>query len=101
MRIEDRSAAETAVSGLGRTQEGSRAARIEGGATSPEISESGVWDQLNLSGAAGRIRSALDTLAGAQSARVEQLTAEVQSGRYNVDSMRLSRAMLAGVTSAS
>lgn len=93
MRIEERIAAET-----GAQQSAAGAAevqRMRAGMESGSAAGGAGRDIAQISTLAGRIRSRLDAMAAGHAARVEQLTAEVRSGRYQVDVAALSRAMAA------
>ncbi|MCL5746472.1 MAG: flagellar biosynthesis anti-sigma factor FlgM [Acidobacteria bacterium] len=51
-------------------------------------------DRVELSSLAGRLSYFLEAGAQARASRVSQLAADVQGGRYRVDSAAVSRAML-------
>ena len=95
MRIEDRSAAETAIR-ESRSQAAQKSAATEGVAGGSSLTQPvrAEGDQLQLSTLGGRIRGAFESMGRQHAARVDQITAEVRAGRYQVDVGRLSRAML-------
>jgi len=90
MRIEDRIGTESAAQTGGATEtQRTRQTGAGGAAGADGVSR----DRLQLSSLAGRIRDSFETMAREQAGRVASLTAEVQSGRYQVDAGRLSQAM--------
>lgn len=97
MRVEDGNRAEAVAYQAGKSLESQRTARPGGAdaSTAPEGAPAAGGDHLDLSGAAGRIRDVLASLAAGHAARVDQVASEVQAGRYRVDAQALSRAMLA------
>ena len=96
MRVDDHNRAGSAAWQSGKASEAQRAERLEWAEGSgPAGAAGGDGDRWNLSGAAGRIRQALESLAEDHAGRVERLAVQVRSGRYQVNARELSRAMLA------
>ena len=91
MRVEDRIASEAArqSAAAAETQKTRPSTSTEAAGAAGDASD----DRLQLSSLAGRIRDVFDGMAQTKAARVEQLTAAVQSGRYQVDVAGLSRAL--------
>jgi hypothetical protein len=84
---------DSALTGTGITRSGETGQTVpaSGGAVdSRRIGDSAGTDSIQISGAS----SALNSLAAARVARVQQLTALVQGGSYNVPSSQVGQAIV-------
>jgi hypothetical protein len=90
MRVHDQNLTGASSAATGRATETQKTDR-SGGASS--ISRSGT-DHIELSGALGSISRALAADGGGRAARVQELAAAYQSGRYHPDAAATSRAMV-------
>ena len=53
-------------------------------------------DQVDISSLSGNVAASVTALAGQQAARVSELAALYARGEYQVDSLRISRALVSG-----
>jgi hypothetical protein len=92
IRIHNEALPGTSVSELSRAEEVSRSAK-DG---SKSISGAGITggDQVELSSLSGSISQALTAAAAHQSGKVQHLAALYASGKYNVNSVDLGRAIV-------
>jgi flagellar biosynthesis anti-sigma factor FlgM len=93
MRIYDRDLTGTASTGSGRAQESQKADR-ESTTSSPQ-SGGATGDRVELSSGLASVSRALSSYSSDRASRVEQLTAQVQSGTYNPSSLAISQGMVA------
>jgi flagellar biosynthesis anti-sigma factor FlgM len=91
MRVDDRIASEATAP---QTAAAAEAQRTRAAGSSGAGASAAGADRLQISTLASRIRGTFDSLAQSHAARVEQLGADVRSGRYQVDAAALSRAMV-------
>jgi flagellar biosynthesis anti-sigma factor FlgM len=80
------------IAQAGRTTGTAGAENARNTARSTGTAERG--DEVRLSGLAGRIAGAMDADASQRASRVAELTATVQSGRYEVNARAVASAML-------
>jgi anti-sigma28 factor (negative regulator of flagellin synthesis) len=99
MRIDDINPTGTSAAQPGKTPESQE---VERGTESRWIDsrwKSGA-DQVDLSDLAGRLSRVLNMSAAERASRVEKLTDQYAQGRYHVDSLAVSRAILAEIREA-
>jgi flagellar biosynthesis anti-sigma factor FlgM len=87
MKINDANVAGLASPGIGKTQEAEQGARLRQGRTGDGTSSS--TDQVQLSNLSETLRAS-DSESPERAAQVERLSADVQAGRYHVDSAKVS-----------
>jgi anti-sigma28 factor (negative regulator of flagellin synthesis) len=97
MRIYDRDLAGTASTESGRSQETQKTDRDSGGAAS--VTGSGSGDSVELSSGLAGVSRALQSYSADRASKVQQLTAQFQSGNYNPGSLAISRGMVADALS--
>jgi hypothetical protein len=93
MRIYDQNLTGTAASESGRSQETQRADR-DGTATSSQPGTS-TGDRVELSSGLAGVSRALAAHGSERANKVQQLTAQFQSGAYNPSSLAISQGMVA------
>ena len=93
MRIYDRDLTGTASAESGRPQETQKADR-DATATSSQ-SGSTASDRVELSSGLATVSRALAAYGSDRATKVQQLTAQVQSGSYNPSSLSISQGMVA------
>jgi flagellar biosynthesis anti-sigma factor FlgM len=98
MRIYDRDLTGTASAESGRSQETQRAER-DATATSPQ-SGSTAGDRVELSSGLATVSRALAAYGTDRANKVQELTAQVQSGGYNPNSLSISQGMVAHALSS-
>ena len=91
IRIQNDGLAGTAASETSRTQD---IVQVGSGGSRAGSRISGSSDQVEISSLSSQIADASTASQAAQANRVRQLAAMVSSGRYQVDSLSLSRAMV-------
>jgi anti-sigma28 factor (negative regulator of flagellin synthesis) len=91
IRIQNDGLAGTAASEASRTQD---SVQIGNGAARLGSRADGSSDSVQISSLSGQIVDASNASQAAQANRVSKLTALYQGGRYQVDSLGLSRAMV-------
>ncbi len=93
MRIYDRDATSAAAAEAGQARETQRIER-EGrlGSASPAAGETG--DRVEFSTGLGQLSNAMTSWNADRADRIQALAAQYQEGRYSIDSMALSRAMV-------
>jgi len=99
MRVYDTNLTGTSAAETGRAQETQRVER-SGQDQAARTNGSGS-DQVQLSGALGRLSRTLSSFNEDHASRVQALAAEYQSGGYRLDSIATSRAMISDALSAS
>lgn len=98
MRIYDRDLTGTASTESGRSQETQRAER-DATATSAQ-SGSSASDRVELSSGLASVTRALAAYGSDRSGKVQQLTAQFQSGSYSPNSLAISQGMVAHALSS-
>ena len=93
MRIYDRDLTGTASAEAGRSQETQKADRETTTSSSQSVSATG--DRVELSSGLASVSRALSSYSTDRAAKVQQLTAQVQSGSYNPSSLAISQGMVA------
>jgi flagellar biosynthesis anti-sigma factor FlgM len=93
MRIYDRDLSGTAAAESGRSQETQKADR-EATTTSSQAGTP-TGDRVELSSGLASVSRALAAYGSDRASQVQQLTAQVQSGTYQPDSLAISRGMVA------
>jgi|tagenome__1003787_1003787.scaffolds.fasta_scaffold15105764_1 anti-sigma28 factor (negative regulator of flagellin synthesis) len=88
MKINDANIAGLASNGIGKPQEAEQGARVRQNRTGDGASSS--TDQVQLSNLSETLRAS-ESESPERAAHVERLSAEVQAGRYQVDSAVLSK----------
>jgi flagellar biosynthesis anti-sigma factor FlgM len=94
MRIDDRQMTESQAAQAGKAAQAQSAARQQEAKAAGQSSGASS-DQVELSGLLEGLAKALASAGTEQSAKVERLAAEYQSGQYTVDSGAVSRSILA------
>ena len=94
MRIYDRDLTGTASAESGRSQETQKADRD---ATTSRTSQSGTnsGDRVELSSGLASVSRALTAYGSSRASKVQQLTAQFQSGTYRPDSLAISQGLVA------
>jgi len=90
MRIYDQSLTNTAAAESGRSQEAQKAAST----SLAGAGGGGSGDRVELSSALTSVSRALGAYSGDRAAKVQSLTAQFQSGRYQPDSLAIGQAMV-------
>jgi len=98
MRIYDRDLTGASAAESGRSQETQKADR-DATPTSSQ-SGSGSGDRVEFSSGLASVSRALASYSSDRSGKVQQLTAQFQSGNYNPSSMAISQGMVAEALSA-
>jgi flagellar biosynthesis anti-sigma factor FlgM len=98
MRIYDRDLTGTASAESGRSQETQRADR-DTSATSPQSNNTSS-DRVELSSGLATVSRALAAYGSDRANKVQQLTAQVQSGSYSPNSLSISQGMVANALSS-
>ncbi len=98
MKIYDSNMGGVPASGAQRTQETQQADRSGAGRSSGSAASGG--DRVEFSGTLGRLSRTLSNFQSDRSSRVQQLTAQYQSGTYQPDSKASSRAIVSDALSA-
>lgn len=93
MRIQDRTSLGPSAAETARQSETQKAGRDNVGRAG--AAESSEGDRVELSGALGRLSSALAVHTSQRAGRVQALANDYQNGRYHPDSAATSRAMVA------
>ena len=93
MRIYDRDLTGTTSAETGRSQETQRADRDTTAVSTQSNSSAG--DRVELSNGLASVSRALATHGSNRGQKIQQLTAQVQSGTYNPSSMAISQSMVA------
>ncbi|MFN3322616.1 MAG: flagellar biosynthesis anti-sigma factor FlgM [Bryobacteraceae bacterium] len=94
MKIQDPNSAPLSSTGLNRTHASEGVAGAGGNSKAKQAGGAGA-DQVELSGLATALRE-LESDSPEHVRRLERLSAEVQSGRYEVDAEELSRNLIDG-----
>ena len=96
MRVHQSSLNNTTAAGLDKARQTEQIApeQQKRGAT-PEPAQS---DRVNLSDLSGRLLRLLAVEPPERTARIEQLTADVRAGRYEADTLAVSRSMIEEAT---
>jgi flagellar biosynthesis anti-sigma factor FlgM len=94
MRIYDRDLTGTASAESGRSQETQKTDRDATTSTSSQ-SGSSSGDRVELSSGLASVSRALAADGSSRASKVQQLTAQFQSGTYNPDSLAISQGMVA------
>jgi flagellar biosynthesis anti-sigma factor FlgM len=93
MRIYDRDLTGTASAESGRAQETQKADRETAASSSQSAAASG--DRVELSSGLAGVTRALAAYGSSRAGKVQQLTAQFQSGTYQPDSKAISQGMVA------
>jgi len=93
MRIYDRDLTGTASAESGRSQEAQKADR-ESSTTSSQPGSSTSGDRVELSSGLAGVSRALTAYGSDRASKVQQLTAQVQSGSYHPSSLAISQGMV-------
>jgi anti-sigma28 factor (negative regulator of flagellin synthesis) len=93
MRIYDRDLTGTASAESGRSHEAQKADR-ESGTASSQSGSSTSGDRVELSSGLASVSRALTAYGSDRASKVQQLTAQVQSGSYNPSSLAISQGMV-------
>lgn len=93
MRIYDQSLTGTAASDTGRSQEAQKADRDATTSSSQSATSSG--DRVELSSGLATVSHALAAYGSSRADKVQQLTAQFQSGSYQPSSLAISQGMVA------
>jgi anti-sigma28 factor (negative regulator of flagellin synthesis) len=88
MKINDANLTGLGSTGIGKAQETEQSARVRQGRTGDGASSS--TDQVQLSNLSETLRAS-ESESPQRAAHLERLSAEVQAGRYQVDSTELSK----------
>ena len=91
MKINDANVAGLASPGVGKAQEAEQGARLRQGRREEGASSS--TDHVQLSGLSEALRGT-QSESPERAAHVERLSQEVQSGRYHVDSVEISKSII-------
>jgi anti-sigma28 factor (negative regulator of flagellin synthesis) len=88
MKINDANVAGLTSPGIGKAQEAEQGARLRQGRTGDGASSS--TDQVQLSNLSETLRAS-ESESPERAAQLERLSADVQAGRYQVDSAKVSK----------
>ena len=91
MKINDSNVAGLGSQGIGKAQETEQGARVRQGRTGDGASSS--TDQVQLSNLSETLRAS-ESESPERAAHLERLSADVQAGRYHVDSAKLSKSIV-------
>lgn len=98
MKVYDSNLTSSTAAQSGRTQETQKLDRSEN--TRSGSGRSGSEDHVELSGALGRLSSAMASYGSSRASRVQALAAQYQSGNYRPDSFATSQGMVSEALSA-
>ena len=99
MKVYDTNLTGASAAETGRAQESQKLDRSGSAKSSSPGTVSGA-DHVELSGALGRLSKSISSFQQNRANRVEALTAQYQSGKYQPDSQATSRAMVAEMVNA-
>jgi hypothetical protein len=97
MKIYDTSLTGTSAAELGRTQQTQSTGKA---GSSSSTTQAGAGDRVEFSGSMGQLTRALSAFESSQGSRLQALTSDYQSGRYQSSSLATSKSMITEALSA-